>query len=276
MNSPEVIDTETGEVVGALNPNEDRERPRLVAAEQGSAMVVVEPRRHGLELSTVDQVDIMANRFAEAMLVPEQYRGKPADVFFALNYGLELGLSPAASLRAIHVIKGKPGLAADAMLAVVHSSGACERFSCIESSNTVATYETVRYGDPTPRRETFTIEDAERAGLLGKDVWKSYPKAMLKARAKAMLARDVYPDVVFGIYTPEELSSISSPVLGVLESLKSAVRAVKSKSELDKVGLQAMNDLTTEEQNTFRPIYKRRLDELRAEMAEREKSAGDV
>ena len=66
-------------------------------------------------------------------------------------------------------------------------------------------------GDPRPQKLNYTIEQAEQAGLLaptrsGKPSnWKKMPKQMLRARAKSELARLEYPDLLAGLYTPEEL-----------------------------------------------------------------------
>ena len=61
-------------------------------------------------------------------------------------------------------------------------------------------------------RLCYTIEDAEKAGLLkpprqGKQggPWHTIPRQMLRHRAKSELARLEYPDLLAGLYTPEEL-----------------------------------------------------------------------
>jgi hypothetical protein len=118
--------------------------------------------------------------------------------------GHELGLSPMSALRTIHVVKGKPVLSADVMAGLALSSGLASYFRCVESTAQVATYETHRKGDPSPVRLSFTIQQAQQAGLAGGDNWRKYPDAMLRARAKAALARDVYPDALAGCYTEDE------------------------------------------------------------------------
>jgi hypothetical protein len=51
------------------------------------------------------------------------------------------------------------------------------------------------------------MDDAKRAGLAGKNNWRSYPRAMLLARATAELCRALFPDVLAGIsHTIEELA----------------------------------------------------------------------
>ena len=128
----------------------------------------------------------------------------PEDAFMRIATGLELGLSASQALRGIHVFSGKPTLAADTMLAVCQRSPLCETFACIESTAAKATYVAKRAGQPETRL-SWTIEEAKSANLLGKDNWKAYPAAMLRARCIAALSRMVFPDLLLGMYTPEEL-----------------------------------------------------------------------
>jgi len=156
---------------------------------------------HGFE-----EAERMAERLAKSALLPDHFRGKPADVFWAIAYGLEIGLSPVAALRAVYVVKGRPGLYADAMVAVVMASRKAVYFRCIESTPTRAVFETQRAGDQ-PVRKAFTIDDAERAGLTRQNTkYQTEPERMLEARAKSWLAKLVYPDVLHGIQSVEELS----------------------------------------------------------------------
>jgi hypothetical protein len=152
---------------------------------------------------TVEEVRTLAKMFAASALLPQELRGKEADVFVSIMAGQELGLPPMAALRGVHVVKGKPVLAADTMVGIVLGSGLAEYFQCIDDSPESVTYETKRRGAPAPQVCTWTMEDARAAGLTGEN-WKKYPRAMLKARCKAMLARDAYPDVLAGCYEPDE------------------------------------------------------------------------
>jgi len=119
--------------------------------------------------------------------------------------GLELGLSPAQSLRGIYVVNGKPVLSADLMVAVVRRSGLCESWRTVESTAERCTITTRRKGESVDATRTWTAADAKRAGITGKGIWQSYPATMLRHRVAADLAREVYPDVLMGLYDPEEL-----------------------------------------------------------------------
>lgn len=146
----------------------------------------------------------LAQTFHASGLLPRGI-SSPEAAFTIIATGAELGLSPMASLRSIHVIEGKPVLSAALIAGIVQRRpDLCESFALVESSDTVATYETTRRGQASVRM-SFTIEQAQRAGLVGKDTWRKYPHAMLRARASAELARAVYPDVVGGLYDPDEI-----------------------------------------------------------------------
>ena len=134
--------------------------------------------------------------------------------------GKDLGLSYTQALRTFHVIEGRPAMSADGMAAICLGSKLCEYFRTIESTAELCTVETKRIGNP-PSKLTFTMAEAKQAGLAGRAMWGKYPAAMLRARAKSMLARDVYPDLLAGIYDPDEIES-TPRVATVLEVVPQA------------------------------------------------------
>lgn len=129
----------------------------------------------------------------------------PEQALMIMMAGKDLGLSYAQSLRSFHVIEGRPSLTADAMVAVCKSSPDCERFERVSESPEHATWAAKRRGE-SEQTSTFTLADAHRAGLIRKGGnWEKYPQRMLSARAKAFLARDVFPDLLAGLYDPDEI-----------------------------------------------------------------------
>lgn len=155
---------------------------------------------------TFDEVQSMATVLATSELLPLALRKKPADVAMTIMTGQELGLSPMASIRMIHIIEGKPSLSADAMVAIVLASGKAEFFRPSHSDEKSCTYETVRKGEGALQKVTWTLENAKAAGLYpAKDNWRLHTRQMLAARAKAELARAVYPDVMAGVFASDEI-----------------------------------------------------------------------
>lgn len=154
------------------------------------------------------------NRLAQAIAKAGLYGVKSVDeAMIRMVTGMELGLSALQSIRGVFVIstggKNMPGLYADVMVAICKSRpDVCEYFQLIESTGQKATYATKRRGAPSETRMTFTIEEARNAGLAGKDVWKSYGPAMLRARCSSALSRVEYPDLLNGLYSIEELQDM--------------------------------------------------------------------
>lgn len=180
-----------------------------------------EPRALVIIPRTIDEVRTLSTLLAKSSLLPEAMRGQEANVAMAILAGQEMGLAPMAAIRGIHVVKGKPILSAETMVGIVLGSGLAEHFTCTEETPTRVTYETKRRGAPREQRCTWTMDDAKRAGLDG-DNWRKYPRAMLKARCKSMLARDVYPDVLAGCYDEDEAREIERTVATRLADVSDA------------------------------------------------------
>lgn len=152
-----------------------------------------------LVVSEIAEMRALSKEIALSQLLPQALRQKPADVMAIILTGRELGLAPMQAIRGIHIISGKASLSADLMGALVKRSPTCEYLILAESSGTVATYKTKRRGEPGESTLSFTIAQAQAAGLNG-DNWKKYPDAMLRARALAAICRAVYPDLCLGLY----------------------------------------------------------------------------
>lgn len=175
-----------------------------------NALAVAEPKEPTLALPDADEwarINAIAEHLAQSQIVPVAYRRKSHDIVAATLAGRELGLSPMSAMQRIFIIDGKPGLSAEAMVALVHRSGH-EIWVDPASNDQWAKVYGQRKGSERVHEMTFTIEEAKAASLLGKDNWKKYPKSMLRARALSALCRTTFADVLAGyVYTPEELGA---------------------------------------------------------------------
>ena len=160
---------------------------------------------NGLALRSIDDVERLAKIATASGLCRVK---RPEEAAVILLTGRELGLSPMQSLRGIYVVSGTPVLSADLLVAVVRRSGLCSSWRVVESTTETCTITTLRVGETEPSTRTWTMADAKRAGVTGKPIWAQYPAQMLRHRCAADLAREVYPDVVLGLYTPEEMDSV--------------------------------------------------------------------
>lgn len=116
------------------------------------------------------------------------------------------GLHPIRAAQDYHIIQGRPALRTDAMLARFQAAGGKVQWHDYTDDVVSATF-----GHPAggSLRVEWTIERARTAGLAGKETWKQYPRAMLRARVISEGIRTVYPGVLSGMYTPEEIRDMA-------------------------------------------------------------------
>lgn len=174
------------------------------------------PAPSGSSIELAPEAWKLASRVSGTEFVPKGLRGKPEAVLACILAGHEAGLSPMTSLRQIHVVDGRPAMSAELMRALVMRAG--HEIWTDESSSTRAIVCGSRSGSPRESKVAWTIDDAKRAGLVGKDNWKKYPRAMLLARATTELCRMIFPDVLAGIsHSIEELADGGEVALGVVD-----------------------------------------------------------
>ena len=146
----------------------------------------------------------MATMIAGSQLAPKDFKGKPEDTLVAMMMGNELGLNPMQAIQNIAVINGRPSVWGDALLALVQNH---PKFGSIEETfdktSMTATCIVSRKGGKA-HTETFSKEDAEIAGLWGRNTWKQYPKRMLQMRARGFALRNQFADALLGLITAEE------------------------------------------------------------------------
>lgn len=168
------------------------------------------------QIIKIEEAKELAGELSTAESLPTALKKKSADILATILAGSELGLQPMQALRSIHLIEGRPTLAANAIAALVRKSGVCEYLRTVNSTNDVCTIETKRKGDPEPESRSYTIKDAQLAGLLDRPNWKRHPKSMLYARCVSQLCRAVFPDVILGVYETDESDEIIEEVSGQL------------------------------------------------------------
>jgi hypothetical protein len=193
--------------------------------------------RQGFAPATITEAMEFSKMLADSSMVPKAYQGKPQDIMVCVQWGYEIGLAPMQALQNIAVINGKPSVYGDAAMALVQASPVCdgvEEFIEGEGTpNPVAVCIAHRKGRK-PVRATFSVEDAKRAGLWGKQgPWQAYPKRMMQMRARGFALRDAFPDVLKGLITAEEAQDYPS-------ELNHSKVAIKPANPLDMVAAPAL------------------------------------
>ena len=212
--APVTADTPTGQPSPAPEPTkpepvreEQRRKQPTMETEPSKALIPVVEVEYArqLEPRTMAEATQLAKWALDSRLFGAY--GSAQAILMMILAGREMGMPTMHSLRAFDVIDGKPTLKADAIRALILRSGKADYFRIVERSATVCTFATKRKGDPEVTL-SYTFEEAQAAGLVKPNSgWVKNPADMLVARASAKLARLVYPDVIHGLYAPEELAA---------------------------------------------------------------------
>jgi hypothetical protein len=129
------------------------------------------------------------------------------------------GITPLDFIRKYHIIEGRPSMRADAMTAEFRRRGGKVRWLQLGDSGTAeAEFEF----EGQSFKMSFTLDDARRLLGKGKDGkdridkpggnWEKDPGAMLRARLTSKAIRILAPEIVAGVYTPEEVQDFAEDV----------------------------------------------------------------
>jgi len=122
---------------------------------------------------------------------------------------------PLELAKTYHMIEGKLSMRADAMLAKFQMSGGTVKWTKRDDKVVEATFTLRNNSLPfSAKIEDFVANGVavSRDGKM-KDNWRKFPRQMLTARVISEAVRLLAPEVVFGVYTPEEIqdSNNSAP-----------------------------------------------------------------
>jgi hypothetical protein len=155
----------------------------------------------------LDKKKELAQIFMKSGLIPNQLN-TPEKVLVCMFKAQELGLPPLEGLSGMAVINGKTTLQGNLILALINRSNKAKKIVVEEHENYCSVTMSRRDYD-FEYSFTFSMDDAKKAGLLDKQIWRQYPKTMLKWRAVSGCARVVFSDVIGGLYTPEEIRTLN-------------------------------------------------------------------
>ena len=192
----------------------------------------------GFAPATLTEAIQFSEMLANSSMVPKAYQGKPQDILVCVQWGYEMGLAPMQALQNIAVINGKPSVYGDAALALVQASSVCEDVQeTMEDEGTPnpTAVCVAKRKNRSPVVVRFSVEDAKRAGLWGKQgPWQAYPKRMMQMRARGFALRDAFPDVLKGLITAEEAQDYpdeSKPAIDITPPRNPLDRITSSPSE---------------------------------------------
>lgn len=112
------------------------------------------------------------------------------------------GRHPALVARDYHIISGKPALKADAMLARFQEAGGVVKWITLSDTEVKAEFTHPNCGS---FELSWTMAQAQSAGLTNNPTWKKFPRAMLRSRVISEGIRTALPAVLSGTYSTDEV-----------------------------------------------------------------------
>lgn len=166
--------------------------------------------------ATFAQMWRVATMFAQSTVVPEAFKGNPANCFIALQFAFRSGLDPMLAFQKLYIVGGRLGMETQLAVAMVRQA------NCI-----VGPIRSKIEGLGKNKKCTVTVTDArtdedvshtldwatvELEGWLNRrgSKWATDPDLMLYYRATMRLLRQQYPDTLLGMYTKDELEEMAT------------------------------------------------------------------
>lgn len=190
------------------SPDDTSGASALITVPQGGAMALM------LDQERFAALIASAKFFADADLVPEHYRKKPANIAIAFLKAHRLGLDPFAYMEQSYVVKGRPAIQGQLAIALIN-----ERFLRSHGYRVPLKWEFSGEND-TLRCVAYAEDHAGNRALVGPAVtmamvkaegwasnakWKNMPEVMFQYRSAAFFARMYCSDVLLGMHTVDEL-----------------------------------------------------------------------
>ena len=153
------------------------------------------------EIATFDTM----SRMADAMAKSNLFGVKTPDEALALMMVAQAeGQHPATIVQDYDIIHGKAARKTHSVLARFQQAGGKVEWHELSDTKAEATFSHPQ----GVARIAWTIEQAKRVGLTGKDSWQKYPRAMLRARCIAEGVRAAYPAAIGGMLVTEEAQDV--------------------------------------------------------------------
>jgi len=155
-------------------------------------------------LTTLEQADYLV----KSQFLPKAINTKEKAVA-VMMMGQELGIGPMQSFQGIDIIEGKPAVSPKLRLALAKKSGVLESFNIkFNQQGTACTVSGKRKGEEQ-HSVTFSMDDANKAGLTKKFNWSAYQRNMLQWRAVGYFLDAVCPDICGGYCSADELGAVT-------------------------------------------------------------------
>lgn len=164
------------------------------------------------------------------MKTPHYAKMGPEGIFAIVETAKSLDIDPRQALGGgLYYVKGKVEMSARLMNSLIraqkHSITRDKR-----SDDTICILHGKRADNGDTWTESFSMADAQKAGLANNAVWKNFARDMLFARALSRLARQLFPDVIGNVYVEGEIS-LDSNITSITREMHGDCTGIASSKE---------------------------------------------
>ena len=157
----------------------------------------------------------MAQTLSKSEIIPQSYKGKPADCLIAIDIANRLGLSPAIVMQNSQCVRGNFTWKGSACKAMIDGCGRYQKTRYVyvgeEGKDSYGCYlEAIDNDGDIIKGVPVTIAMAKKEGWYNKDgsKWQSMCDLMLKYRAAAFFMRTECASIAMGFLTKEEVEDV--------------------------------------------------------------------
>ncbi len=156
----------------------------------------------------------IAEYYAASDLLPEAFKGKPANVMIAMEGAEQLSntnrsITVNTVMQNSIVIHGKLGYYTKFKIALANTSGKLDKPIEFETSEDKTAVKATMKIDGKEYSQIVDIGMAKKEGWYGRNPkYQSMPEQMLSYRAASMLIDRMIPEVVFGMQTSDEIIDV--------------------------------------------------------------------
>lgn len=197
------------------------EEAKMASTSENTTALAIAQRGRGVLKATETRLEVAAHLEAWTDLVSlgaahlatglaPKGLDRPEKCALVLLKAMELGVPLTTAYEFFYIVGGRVGVMGQMVRALVEAKLGGDGYIHVEESTaTRAVCVGYRKGRQ-PVRVVWTIEDAQRAGLMGNETWKKFPADHLVAKASARCGRRLFADVLGGMVVTDHGSIVDS------------------------------------------------------------------
>lgn len=158
----------------------------------------------------------IATELAKSDIVPDNFKGKPANIVIAISLANRMNLDAFTVMQNMSVIHGKVTFSGSFARTLIERSGKFKNLELNyvgnENDDSYGAYlSATRISDgKVVKGPTVTLEMAKKEGWTKNPKWSSLKEIMLAYRCQSYFCRVHCPETMSGLYSTEEIEDINT------------------------------------------------------------------